>query len=651
MLGLLQPKRTLRRKGSGFLRSLRMKGGSKKVWGIVGIVVFLLAVFGYVGVYMPARRIEASAQKVMDSGRRVKASLKENDIDKVEKELKTTQVLYDSFQAEASRVYWMKYIPLAGLYVQDFQNGVEAGKYLLNAAQDSVVAIKPHADLVGLKKGEDTNFVNKSAEERLQTAVLTLDSIVNDVDKIAKDVDEARKRIAQINPKRYPTSIGDRQIRQQVADAQAQFEGIAALFVDAKPFIKSLPDMLGAKEKKTYLFLFQNDTELRATGGFLTAYAVFEVDQGKFTVKTSDDIYTLDNAVKSHPAAPDPIRMYHKNVSKYYIRDSNLSPDFPTSVALFEKLYRTSSVATTYDGIIAVDTEVLIHALDVLGDTQARGLNFSSRMDPRCDCPQVIYTLLDEIDRPVAYIKTDRKGILGDLLLNLMQKALGVSPSQYWGKLSQVMMKDLQEKHIQMYMIDPKIQKALAAMNFAGEIRETKGDYLHINDVNLAGAKSNLYVQHEVLSKTNIQSDGTVQRSLQITYRNPRKHSNCSLEEGGGLGRGGLCINAVLRNWVRVYVPQGSTLGEFKGSEKKVRTYDELGKTVFEGFLQVSPQGKSVVNVTYTLPNKVENENEYTLMIQKQGGTSGHAYSVEVQDGQIWNQPLVSDIVLDMSKL
>lgn len=651
MLGLLEPKRTLKRKKPNFFARLSLGGlKSRKFLAGLGIFLVVLIIGGYFALVRPAMKIKASGMEVVASGKKVKAALKENDIDLVEKELKTTQALYDSFQKDASSVYWMGYIPLAGLYVQDFHNGVEAGKSLINAAQKSVIAIKPHADLIGLKKGEDTNFVNKSAEERLQTAVLTLDSIVNDVDTIAKDVDVARDRIAKINPNRYPKSIQGRQIRQTIADGKDQFEGVAALFVDAKPFIKSLPDMLGAKEKKTYLFLFQNDTELRATGGFLTAYALFDVDQGKFTVKSSEDIYTLDASIAKHPVAPEPILKYHKNVKSFVIRDSNLSPDFPTSVGLFEELYRTSSQATTYDGIIAVDTQVLIHALDILGDTQARGLNFSSRIDPRCDCPQVIYTLLDEIDRPVAYLKADRKGILGDLLLTLMQKAMGFSPSRYWGKLSQVMMKDMSEKHIQIYMTDPKLQKAVEAMNFAGEIRETEGDYLAIADVNFAGAKSNLYVQHDVVSQTQIAKDGSVTRTVEITYRNPKKHSNCNMEDGGGLGRGGLCINATLRNWVRVYVPQGSKLVSFKGSEKKVETYDELGKTVFEGFMQVAPLGKAKVTVTYTIPLKFEKERDYTLMLRKQAGTKGHAYAVKVNDSLVFQQPLITDQVIDLSK-
>lgn len=643
MLGLLKRKKTRKRRKKG----IKLKGfgfiKSKKFLAGLLIFIILFGVGGYFFVYQPYVRIRAQGEKVLQAGREAKDAFKENDIDLVESKFENVEKEFSAFEKEAESVYWMKYVPVAGWYVADFEHGVIAGESLISAGKKAITAIKPHADLIGFKKGEDSGFTDKPAEERLQTAVLTLDKIVDEVDDIAEDVDRARDSIAEIDENHYPESIGGTEIRSTVKNYKDQFSGIASLFVDAKPFIKALPDILGAEEDQTYLVLFLNDNELRATGGFITAYAVFNVNQGKFSVERSDDIYTLDASIPNHPAAPEKIKEYHKNVSKFYIRDSNLSPDFVESAKLFDDLYKDSRQRVDYDGIISVDTDVLVDVLEILGPTQARGFTFSSEMDDRCDCPQVIYTLLDEIDRPVAYLKDDRKGILGDLLLALMQKSLGVSPSQYWGRLSQSFIKNMQEKHIIMYMKDDDIQKSLEALNFAGRIQEFDGDYLHISDVNFAGAKSNLYVQHEVTSNTIIESDGTVKRELTLEYRNPEPHSNCNLEDGGGLGRGGLCINATLRNWMRIYVPEGSELVELKGSETKVQTYDDLGKTVFEGFFGVKPEGKSTVTVTYTLPFKVESKEDYNLLIQKQPGTVGHDYTILLDGKQLDKTELIMD--------
>lgn len=585
------------------------------------LLVFLaaLALFLFFFVYLPYQKIKARGGEVLTSARAVSASFKNNDIDELEKNLAELEGKYAAFQKSARRVYFLRFVPVLGGYILDFKNGVEAGDHLIQAAKLAVDAIAPYADLIGFKKG--TTFVEKSADERIQTAVLTLDKVLVKVDDISNHIEEAEERIKKIDEGRYPKKLGRQEIRPKLKKIKEQFEGIASLFVDAKPLLKKTPAILGTEEEKTYLILFQNDKELRPTGGFLTAYAIFKVRNGKFSLVKSEDIYTLDQSIPSHPRAPDEILAYHKDVSLFNIRDSNLSPDFVESLKLFNSLYEKSSQRQDYDGVFAVDTYVLVDTLRVLGDTEVNGVVFSAKEDKRCDCPQVIYQLLDLIDRPVAFQKENRKGILGDLLYVLMQKALGFSPSQYWGKLSQDLIKNLQEKHILVYLEDGEAQKSIEKINFGGRIRDYQGDYLHINDTNFAGAKSNLFVSHTIRSDTTIGKDGAVERTLTIDYRNPYPHSDCSLE------RGGLCLNATLRNWLRIFVPKGAKLLSFKGSETKVKTYDDLSKTVFEGFIRVQPKGKATVIVSYRLPFKVK-DGSLRLLIQKQPGTQRHQYNI-----------------------
>ena len=360
------------------------------------------------------------------------------------------------------------------------------------------------------------------------------------------------------------------------------------------------------------------------------------MNNGKLTVERSDDIYNLDASIP-HPPAPDEILTYHKGVNRFFIRDSNLSPDFVESMKLFNSLYKNSSQAVEYDGVIALDSKVLVDMLKIYGDTEAGGVLFSAKEDERCDCPQVLYTLFDIVDRPVNYIKEDRKGILGQLMFVLLQKALGFSPSKYWGTLSQTMYRNLEEKHILLNFIDKDLQGAAERINFAGRITQFQEDYLHVNNVNFAGAKSNLFVQESIETNT-AKKSGKIMREVKVTFKNPYPHSDCNLE------RGGLCLNATLRNWIRVYVPEGSELVEFKGSERKVQTYEDLGKTVFEGFLTVQPLGQSEVTITYTLPGNIDT-NEYRIMIQKQPGQQTQKLTVNILNKKIF------DDIFDIDKI
>jgi len=169
-------------------------------------------------------------------------------------------------------------------------------------------------------------------------------------------------------------------------------------------------------------------------------------------------------------------------------------------------------------------------------------------------------------------------------------------------------------------------------------------DYLHINNSNMAGAKSNIFVTDEVTKDTKVHGDGTVTTSLVVKYNNPHPGSDCGLESGG------LCLNAPLRNWIRVYVPLGSTLTDSKGGQSPkdnkaapFESYDDLGKTVFEGFLIINPQGTAQFELTYTSPVKPA-ESKYPILIQKQPGTEGSEFTLKIDGKTKEKKKLITDM-------
>src|SRR5581483_1732678 len=165
-----------------------------------------------------------------------------------------------------------------------------------------------------------------------------------------------------------------------------------------------------------------------------TFYSIFNVAAGVIKVDTSGDIYTLDASIASHPAAPDIIAKFLPDVSQWYIRDINTSPDFIKSMDNFNMFYDKSSQKQTVDGIIAIDTTVLVNTIKILGSVDSDGVTYTANTDAHCDCPQVVYALEAQADTPVNYIKTNRKAPVGNLLFAILEKALKSSPKLYWGQ-------------------------------------------------------------------------------------------------------------------------------------------------------------------------------------------------------------------------
>ena len=121
-----------------------------------------------------------------------------------------------------------------------------------------------------------------------------------------------------------------------------------------------------------------------------------------------------------------------------------------------------------------------------------------------------------------------------------------------------------------------------------------------IDDVNFSGAKVNIFIQEAVNNSYSVASDGTITKTVTITYKDPFPPSDCSLKDGG------LCLNAEYRDWVRVLVPEGSQLVNATGSQVKMTQYNDLGKTFFEGFITVQTEGFNTLTLTYTLPFKLK---------------------------------------------
>jgi hypothetical protein len=446
-----------------------------------------------------------------------------------------------------------------------------------------------------------------------------------------------------VDPGHYPPIGKLKEVREALTQVKGIANGAVIAVGQGKPLIKSLPSLLGEKEGKKYLLLFQNDAELRPTGGFLTYYALFRVEEGDIKVDGSSDIYNLDNSISSHPAPSAIIKQYFPSVKSAFIRDSNLSPDFVVAMKDFQSLYARSSQEAEIDGIIAINTHFFVNIIRILGEVNASGLKFTAENEPKCDCPSVVYTLENEISRPVNYVKTDRKGLIGDLMFATLDKALKSSPKLYWGQLFQQFIVDANEKNILFYLYDKEAQKGIEALNWAGRVSDFNGDYIYVNDANFGGQKSNLFVEKTLAIDYSV-SNGVIKKKVTMEYKNPKPHSDCNLE------RGGLCLNATLRNYQRVLVPKGSVLETSKGSQVKVNTFEDLGKTVFDSFFTVNPQGKATMTYEYTLPFKSDGKS-LPVYIQKQPGVDNIPTTVTVNGKKVQEFDLRTDKKLDLSGL
>lgn len=589
----------------------------KRPWllalSVLGAIFLLIIIFASIVGFATYKKMLV----VQDHANSIATAIDERDLGAAKDELENTRTALDSAFSTYQTTSILQYIPFFGGYQKDGHHLFNAARFGLDTADLVIVSLEPYADVLGFTGAEST-LEFESAEERIIFISETVEKLAPQMDEIGLKLGSVSDEIQEINENRYPKKIAGVELRSQITSAKTSIKSVASSLTQFQPFIELLPDLLGNPEPRNYLILFQNDAELRPTGGFMTAYATMSVLKGKITPGVSQDIYTLDNAFTQKVPAPDPIKKYLPLVYNWNLRDMNLSPDFKVSMDTFTKYYSQVPGAPEVDAIIAIDTEVPVRILEILGPIGVPGYGgkFSADPDPRCDgeCPQVIYELENIITRPTYEIREGRKSILGPLMNSMLANMMG-SPKAKWAEFFTVFSESINEKHLLMYFFDEEKQAAVESLGAAGRIVNYEGDYLHINDTNFAGAKSNLFVEQDVEHEISIQDDGSVSTKLILTYKNPAPGSNCNLEAGQ------LCLNGLLRDWIRIYVPKGSKLTAARGFEVDLVATEDLGKTVFDGFFTLAPESVQKLELEYTTPaGTVGDGSDYKLLIQQQPG-------------------------------
>jgi hypothetical protein len=628
-----------------FVKKLRIKNRttitlskrSKIIFGITALILFIFVVF-------PLARLAVNARVLVANMNAVNAAVDTQDLQKMKVEVTSFQSNLDTFRGNLSALSYIKYIPLLGVYYSDADSAVAAGQYAMDAAQIVVTTLEPYADIIGLKGGQSSG--GQTANDRVEFIIKTIDQISPKLDEISEKAELAGSELKKINPKRYPKEIRGKKIRENIIEIQTIADTAVSFIADGKPLIQKANYFMGIDAPRKYLVLFQNDKELRPTGGFLTAYTIMTVNKGKIEPSDSSDIYSLDANYKPSVEAPEEFRRYIQGPyalqPNFYLRDMNWNPDFRQSIEVFLEQAKSVDLAEV-DGVIAVDTEVLVKLLKVTGPVEVAGYGrYSADTDPECNCPQVVHALEEyaDVEGPVVWSENEpgkivfappnygknRKEIVGPLMNTVLSMTLGL-PMERMPFLFQASWESFTEKHLLFYMHEESAQEAVESFNIAGRIKDTDVDYLHINNANLGGRKSNLYARHEVNQEVTVAKDGTVEKTVTITYKNPQGYDGW--------------LNSVLPNWVRVYVPKGSELISFEGTDDKKDPYEELSKTVFAGGFKLRPQGVQKIVVKYKLPFKVQGE-EYKMLIQKQPGTGDTLYSFEV-NGELQEVQLKTD--------
>ena len=582
------------------------------------IALVALLILGSLGLYLyrslfePSLVIARSIKELPQKSKPIKDALLLYDLDKLEVEVKNFEKEVNKVTSEVNRYRSYGFLPFVGAYIKDAQNLSDFGAGALSLAQDLIVSVRPYAAGLGFKT-KDSKEGLAGGQDRLVGLAKAAGPLAQELPKYKDRILELSKKLEGVDPNRYPEEFQGIKVREKILSLKTGVASLGSSADDLISFFEVLPDLLALNSKRNYLILFQNDKELRPTGGFLTAYAVFTLDNGRIVGSSASDSYfiDIDNKLSVYDPAPEIVKKYLKlSDNKLFFRDSNLSPDFPTSAQVIKRIWNRSRLVPRTDGIVALDTHLVESVLAVVGEVSVPGYPKFTKENVVAELEKFSTVLGTKLEK-----RQDRKALIGLLMQQILQKSFASGGKQYLSLIT-LGWDELTRKHVLLNFENPKTQSLIQKMNFGGAIINYSDDYLHVNDANFAGLKANWFMKEEVSKQMVLENDKLI-TTLKIDYENTGKYDRD--------------LNTGYRDYVRIYVPQGSQLVEAEGSLEKVSQGEDLGKTFFSAYMAVDPLQKARLTVKYETPKEVVVKNgHYRLLIQKQPGTEGFKYEVKI---------------------
>jgi hypothetical protein len=126
------------------------------------------------------------------------------------------------------------------------------------------------------------------------------------------------------------------------------------------------PAMLGADGDRSYLLMFQNNAEVRSTGGIPGALALVRTGDGAFSLSGQDSARAFPRlAEPALPLDPQTAGLYG-TITGRYMQDVTLTPEYPQAAPLAAEMWRLKH-GDEVDGVISIDPVALSYLLEATG--------------------------------------------------------------------------------------------------------------------------------------------------------------------------------------------------------------------------------------------------------------------------------------------
>jgi len=466
---------------------------------------------------------------------------------------------------------------------------------------------------------------NETTTERLFKAIQSNQA---SLDKVKQILDQIAPERDKIHPGLLPDSI---------QKYYAKIDQVFPILQKGLPALMQIPVLMGSNGKINYLILAQNHDEMRATGGFISGIGLASFDNGKLASFSIGDSYAIDDFTKGYPTPPAPLKKLM--LADYWVtRDSNWSPDFPTSAQQAQTLYTLSTGIQT-QGVIAFDQLAVKSILQVLGP-----VNVPDYPDPVSSTNVEEFMIQSWSPDPAKGVTpqwwANRKKFMGELGKLIVSKLLALGDQKTLVNLALSAVDLVKSGHLLIYFNQPEMSAVLASADLDGSINPATGDFLYLVDSNIGFNKTDSVVNRELMDEVDLSNPQAPQAQITASYQHTIKQDIvCKNETTYGKGTYADQQARCYWDYWRIYLPSGSKLvdstvlpvpaalllyGKDWPGQVEV-TKGEHDLEVYAGLMVLPTNSQQETKIKVSLPSsvleKIDNQNWlYTLRVQKQPG-------------------------------
>lgn len=390
---------------------------------------------------------------------------------------------------------------------------------------------------------------------------------------------------------------------------------------DATQLLAVAPTLLGIGTPTNYLIEVLDATELRPEGGFIGNYGIATLSGGRLTKASITDVELLDRPFEAagNVIPFPPGYRWFDLVSGWSLRDAGLDADFPTVARYSEQNYEREGGNIPVQGVIAITPTLIQHALLITGPIRVP--EFQETINAQNLIARIHYHQLggviahegsSTIPSSDGY-SSQRKRFTALLAEHFLSRIHQLAPTSL-AKLLQLLVASVRTKDIQIYLNRSAGENLLQRYHIDASIQPTVDDGIFVVDANIAANKANSFITSRLEDQVTIDTQGNATHQTTLRY--------AWMQTGSIYGR------SLYRDYVRVYVPDGSLLESADGWQAR-GTNESFGHEVWAGFFTLIRGQTRTITLTWIVHHAAKSNSNgwhYQYLIQRQAGTQWALY-------------------------